>query len=75
MRTIGATKFKEQFLALLDNLGPEGLVVTKHGKPVARVLPYNHRFKPLIGLLRDDIEIRGDIVSTGGCWDADAESI
>ena len=30
MRTIGATKFKEQCLALLDNLGPEGLVVTKH---------------------------------------------
>ena len=39
MKTIGATEFKEQCLALLDQLDAEGLVVTKHGKPVARVIP------------------------------------
>jgi len=43
MKTIGAAKFKEQCLALLDKLSPEGIVVTKHGKPVARVLPYPQR--------------------------------
>lgn len=74
MQTIGAAKFKEQCLALLDRLGPDGLVVTKHGRPVARVLPYARRFEPLIGSLRDKIEIRGDILSTGVPWDADAES-
>ena len=74
MQTIGAAKFKEQCLALLDRLGPDGLVVTKHGRPVARVLPYERRFEPLIGSLRDKIEIRGDILSTGVRWDADAES-
>ena len=73
MQTIGAAKFKEQCLALLDHLGPEGLVVTKHGRPVACVMPYERRFESLIGSLRHKIKIRGDIESTGVRWDADAE--
>ena len=44
----------------------KALVVTKHGKPVARVLPYERRFAPLIGSLRDKMEIQGDILATGG---------
>ena len=36
MKTIGAAKFKENCLALLDQLDPDGLVVTKRGRPVAR---------------------------------------
>ena len=36
MKMIEAGKFKEQCLALLDDLDAEGLIVTKHGKPVAR---------------------------------------
>jgi len=74
MKSIGAAKFKEQCLALLDQLDAEGLVVTKHGKPVARVLPYERRFEPLIGSLKDKIRVHGDLLSTGVRWDADAES-
>lgn len=74
MKTIGAAKFKEQCLGLLDRLDPDGLVVTKHGKPVARVLPYERRFAPLIGSLRDKVRIRGDLQTTGIRWNADAES-
>lgn len=74
MKTIGAAKFKEQCLALLDKLPPEGIVVTKHGKPVARVLPYPQRPEAMIGALRDKITVRGDILSTGVSWKADAES-
>lgn len=74
MKTIGVTKFKEQCLALLDELSPEGLVITKHGKPVARVLPYPQRPRERIGALRDKIEVLGDILSTGESWDAGAES-
>ncbi len=36
---ISASKFKEQCLSLLDHLGPDGIVVTKHGKAVAQVIP------------------------------------
>lgn len=71
---IGASKFKEQCLYLLDRLEPEGLIITKHGKPVARVIPYPTKPADLIGALKDRIRIRGDILSTGIAWDADAES-
>ena len=74
MKTLGAAKFKQQCLSLLDSLDPDGLVVTKHGKPVARVLPYDRRFAPLIGSLRDKIAIHGDLMSTGSEWQASAES-
>ena len=74
MREIGAAKFKEQCLSLLENLSPEGLIITKWGKPVARVVPYPQRPEHLIGCLRDKISIRGDIMSTGVAWDADAQS-
>ena len=74
MKTIGAAKFKEQCLALLDRLSPEGLVITKHGKPVALVTPYPQEPADLVGSLRGKIGIEGDILSTGTRWDAHAES-
>lgn len=74
MLKIGAAKFKEQCLALLDKLTPEGLIITKHGKPVAKVIPYPRPSGDLIGSLRGKIEVRGDILSTGLDWDSDAES-
>ena len=74
VKTIGAAKFKEQCLALLEQLDPEGWVVTKHGRPVARVLPFERRSAQLIGSLQDKIEIHGDILTTGTHWNPDAES-
>lgn len=74
MKRVGAAKFKEQCLALLDSLGPDGLVITKHGKAVAKLIPIGHASSDLIGSLRGKIEIRGDLFSTGIAWDADAES-
>jgi antitoxin (DNA-binding transcriptional repressor) of toxin-antitoxin stability system len=41
------SKFKEQCLSLLDHLDPEGIVVTKHGKAVARVIPLVTRDKKI----------------------------
>ena len=74
MKTIGSAKFKEQCLALLDNLDQDGLVITKRGKPVARLLPFERQHAELIGSLRHKVKIRGDILSTGIAWDASAES-
>lgn len=72
MKTIGAAKFREQCLALLDRLDDDGLVVTKHGKPVARVLPHEQQWADMIGSLRDKSEVRGDILNTGVGWSAGA---
>ena len=69
MKTIGASKFKEQCLALLDRLTGEGLIITKHGKPVARLKPMGREGADLIGSLRDKIEIKGDLESTGVEWE------
>ena len=74
MKTIGAAKFKEQCLSLLDRLDAEGLVITKRGRPVARVVPYDQEFANLIGSLRHKVVIRGDVMSTGVDWKANAES-
>ncbi len=74
MKTIGAAKFKEQCLALLDDLDRDGLVITKRGKPVARLLPFDQEHAELIGSLRHKVEVRGDILSTGIEWDTGAES-
>jgi prevent-host-death family protein len=70
MRKVAAAKFKEQCLAILDRLDPEGIVITKHGKPVARLLPVERASADLIGVLRGRIRVKGDVQSTGVAWDA-----
>ncbi len=70
--TIGAAQFKERCLAILDEVGPEGVVVTKHGKPVAKLLPIEVDSADLIGSLKDEIEVKGDILSTGVRWNAES---
>ena len=65
VRKIEAVKFKEQCLALLDELDFGGLIVTKRGEPVARVLPFEGDDADLIGSLRHKIEVRGDLMTTG----------
>ena len=74
MKEIGAAKFKEQCLALLDQLDADGLIVTKRGKPVARVLPYETQDADLIGSLRHKVKVKGDVLTTGLRWDASAQS-
>lgn len=73
MRTIEAVQFKAQCLALLDELEPDGLIITRDGKPVARVVPYARGDADLIGSLRGKIRIKGDISTTGISWNADTQ--
>ncbi len=70
-KTIGAARFKEQCLAILDEVGPEGIIVTKRGKPVAKLIPIAADSAQLIGALKDEIEIKGDIFTTGVTWNAE----
>ena len=72
MKEIGAEKFKEQCLALLDQLDANGLIVTKNGKPVARVIPFDTQGADLIGSLRHKVRIRGNVFSTGPDREASA---
>jgi antitoxin (DNA-binding transcriptional repressor) of toxin-antitoxin stability system len=72
MEQINASKFKEQCLALLDNLGPEGIVITKRGKPVARLIPESRNCAELLGSMKGKIAVHGDLLSTGLKWDAES---
>jgi prevent-host-death family protein len=72
MEQINASKFKEQCLELLDNLDPEGIVITKHGKPVARLIPASADCADLIGSMKGKIRVHGGILSTGLNWDAES---
>jgi prevent-host-death family protein len=67
---MNASKFKEKCLDVLDHLDPEGIVITKHGKPVARLIPAQSDCKGLIGSMKGKIHMHGDILSTGIEWDA-----
>jgi prevent-host-death family protein len=71
-RTMGAARFKEQCLSLIDSLDQDGIVITKHGRPVARLVPVTHQSGELIGSLADKLRISGDILSTGADWDAES---
>ena len=72
MSRMNVSKFKEQCLSLLENLDPEGIVITKHGKPVARVIPASSDCADLIGSMKDKIKVHGNILSTGVKWNAES---
>jgi prevent-host-death family protein len=72
MRQIPAAKFKEQCLSLLDSVGPDGIVITKRGKPVAKLIPLSSDSSSLIGSLRGKIKIKGNLLSTDVKWNAES---
>ena len=72
MRQIAAAKFKEQCLALLEDVDPDGIVITKRGKPVAKLIPLGADSADLIGALRGKLKIKGNIMSTGIKWNAES---
>jgi prevent-host-death family protein len=65
MRTIGAGKFKAECLAIMDEVQAkrEAVVVTKNGKPVAKLVPITDEPDPIFGFYKGKIEIKGDILA------------
>ncbi len=70
-RIVPAGKFKSECLAILDEVQESGesVVVTKRGKPVARVVPYADKKAES---LRGSVTFHGDVVGPIlDQWDAD----
>jgi prevent-host-death family protein len=70
-RSVGATHFKAHCLAILDRVAETGesIVVTKRGRPVARVVPARQAGR---SSLRGSVTVRGDIVAPLlDAWEAD----
>lgn len=67
-RTVAAGEFKAKCLKLLDEVAETGepIIVTKFGKPVARLMPIREHRKPLFGAMRGTVLWEGDIISPLG---------
>ena len=75
MPTVPATEFKAKCLAILDEVqrNRREVVVTKRGKPVAKLVPVVEDRRPLFGRMKGTVKIVGDIFSTGEKWEADSD--
>jgi prevent-host-death family protein len=65
MKTMAAGKFKAQCLKVMDrvNATREPVIITKKGRPVAKLVPVDPIAKDSLGSLVGIIEIVGDIES------------
>lgn len=73
MKSVPAAKFKANCLALMDKVHATGesLVITKHGKPVAKLVPAERERKSIWGDLAGSVKILGDIESpVADDWEA-----
>jgi len=71
---IAAGEFKARCLHLLDEVqrSRKEILITKRGRPVARLLPADAKPPALLGRMKGSIEIHGSLVApTGETWDAD----
>ena len=69
-----ASRFKAECLAVLDQVERLriSVVVTKHGRPIARVVPLDDDdARPTLGSVRLVAEDDEAYYSTGESWDAD----
>ena len=75
-KTVTATRFKAECLKLIDEVNSDGrpIVVTRHGKPVARLSPVaKEQRTSIIGSMRGSIIGYSDIISPASDpddWDA-----
>ncbi len=72
---IGAGEFKAKCLRLLDEVQQtrRAIIVTKRGKPVAKLVPADEEPPRLFGRMKGTIKILGDIVGpTGEKWFAES---
>lgn len=65
MRTIAAGVFKTNCLTIMDEVKSkrETVVITKHGHPVAKLVPVNADVDEIFGFFADKGSITGDVVS------------
>ena len=73
-RQIAAGEFKAKCLRLLDEVqqSRKEIVITKRGRPVARLLPAEEKVPEIFGNMAGSVKFMGDIISPiGDPWDAE----
>lgn len=72
-QAITAEKFKAQCLQIIDEVNKKHIsyVITKHGKPIARIVPIDKTPIDYFGYLQNAISIKGNILTPiNDKWDA-----
>src|ERR1700753_1332815 len=66
MQKMAAAQFKAQCLAVMDQVSQSGrpVVITKHGRPVVKLVPANEGEDEIFGALAGIARIKGDIENT-----------
>ena len=66
MRKMAAAQFRAKCLAMMDHVAQSGrpIVITKHGKPVVKVVPATESEDEILGALSGIARIAGDIENT-----------
>ena len=61
---VSASEFKAKCLQILDDVADHhtSVVVTKHGKPVARLIPIEDQRQPLGGSWQGSVQVHGDLL-------------
>jgi antitoxin (DNA-binding transcriptional repressor) of toxin-antitoxin stability system len=73
MQEMNVSEFRRKCLALMDNLPADGILITKHGHPVAKLTPVRRSCADLIGSVPGMvIDPNDDLFSTGIEWDAES---
>jgi prevent-host-death family protein len=64
MKQMPAGEFKAQCLAVMDDVLQTGepVLITKHGKPVAKLVPADQTADDVFGFMAGKVKIVGDIV-------------
>jgi len=72
-KLVPISELRERLLALVDDLPREGIVITRHGRPIAKLTPIGTANTDLIGSLLGIIADPDDnLFSTGERWDAES---
>jgi prevent-host-death family protein len=64
MAILAAAEFKAKCLAVIDQVATTGeaVTITKHGKPLVKVIPFTDGAEPLVGRLAGSVTYLGDII-------------
>jgi prevent-host-death family protein len=75
MKTLPAGEFKARCLTVMEEVrkNREPVLITKRGKPVAKLVPADKTRQELIGRLEGIVSINGDIespIESADAWDS-----
>jgi antitoxin (DNA-binding transcriptional repressor) of toxin-antitoxin stability system len=73
--TMNVSECRQHLPAIIDGLPKRGVIITRRGRPVAKLTPLSSGSvdnRRLFGALKGVLKVQGDILSTGDRWDAES---